>query len=46
MRHYKYEYIDSNNKRHTYTTYVSSWKKANENFERDNKDVKEVLRAR
>lgn len=46
MKHYKYKYQDSKNKVHTVFIYASSWKKANEIFEDENKDVKEIIACR
>ena len=45
MKYYKYKYIDSNNKEHNTSVYASSWKKAQEKFELENKNVKEIIKA-
>tara|TARA_R110000772_G_scaffold244818_1_gene358234 strand:- start:368 stop:511 length:144 start_codon:yes stop_codon:yes gene_type:complete len=45
MKYYKYKYIDSKNKEHNIYIYASSWKKAQEKFELENKDVKEIIKV-
>tara|TARA_R110000868_G_scaffold402189_2_gene678320 strand:+ start:746 stop:889 length:144 start_codon:yes stop_codon:yes gene_type:complete len=45
MKYYKYKYIDSKNKEYNISVYASSWRKAQEKFELENKDVKEIIKA-
>jgi len=46
VKNYTFKYIDSSNKEYTVWIYASSWKKAQKKFEEENKDVKEIIKAK